>query len=107
MAFVRLVGWAKSPAAADDMCAGLARFRLRSPAIGIDAQAKSRKIVTQASQFEQASLPTLPMNQCSSAVIGQQLEQDRMLHLAIQDDDGLDAGVEGIEACLYLRDHAA
>ena len=47
------------------------------------------------------------MHQGTDAVIGQQLKQHRMRHLAVEDDDTLDPLIERVDACLHLRDHAA
>src|SRR5262245_40643876 len=49
----------------------------------------------------------LAMDQRAGAVVGQQLEQDRVLDLAVDDDDALDALLDRIETGFNLRDHAA
>src|SRR6516162_34252 len=47
------------------------------------------------------------VDQRAGALVGEQLEQDRVLHLAVDDDDTLHALLERIDAGLDLRDHAA
>src|SRR5690606_20762998 len=47
-----------------------------------------------------------PPDQGSRAMIREKFQQDRMGHLAVQDDHGLDAFLHGIDAGLDLRDHA-
>src|SRR5580700_9205725 len=46
-------------------------------------------------------------DQRAGAVVGEQLEQHRVRHLAVKDHDAFDALLEGGDACLYLWDHAA
>src|SRR5258708_19113005 len=48
-----------------------------------------------------------PAHQRAGAVIGEQLEQDRVRHPSVQDDDALDPLLERIETGLDLGDHAA
>src|SRR3977135_1500269 len=47
------------------------------------------------------------MYQRAGTLIGEQFEQDRMLRLAVDDDDALDALLERVDAGFDLRDHAA
>src|SRR5581483_4634788 len=51
--------------------------------------------------------PILFMNQRAGAVVGEQLEQHRVRHLAVEDDDAFDAVLDRINAGLDLGDHAA
>src|SRR5262249_49771880 len=53
-----------------------------------------------------SSLASL-VDQRAGTLIGEQLEQDRVLHLAVDDDDALHALLERIDAGLDLWDHAA
>jgi hypothetical protein len=46
------------------------------------------------------------VDQRSCPEMGQQLEQDGVLDLAVENDYRFDPGLERIEACLDLRDHA-
>ena len=48
-----------------------------------------------------------PHHQRSGAMVGEQLEQHRVRHTAIENDHALDAGVERVEAGFDLGDHAA
>ena len=47
------------------------------------------------------------VDQRAGAVVGEQFEQHRVRHLAVEDDDALDALLERVDAGLDLRDHAA
>src|SRR5207237_2517295 len=47
------------------------------------------------------------VDQRAGALIREQFQQYRMLHLAVDDDDALHALFQGIDAGLDLRDHAA
>src|ERR1700744_5473197 len=47
------------------------------------------------------------VDQRTRALIREQLQQYRMLHLAVDDDDALHALLQRIDAGLDLRDHAA
>ena len=40
------------------------------------------------------------MHQRADAMVGQEFEQHRVRHLAVEDDDALDAAVERVDACL-------
>ena len=46
-------------------------------------------------------------HQRAGAVVGEQFEQHRVRHLAVEDDDALDALLERVDAGLDLGDHAA
>src|ERR1700753_2853861 len=53
---------------------------------------------------------TAAMSACdqgAGAVVGQEFEQDDMRHLAVEDDDAVDATLQRVHAGLDLRDHAA
>ena len=52
--------------------------------------------------FRRASL-----DQRAGAMLGEQFEQHRMRHLAVDDHNGLDAFRDHVEAALDLGDHAA
>ena len=47
------------------------------------------------------------VHQRAGAVVGEQLEQHRVRHLAVEDDDAFDALFERVDAGLDLGDHAA
>src|SRR6201997_3898602 len=47
------------------------------------------------------------VDQRAGALVGEQFEQHGVLHLAVDDDDALDALFQRIYAGLDLRDHAA
>ncbi len=49
----------------------------------------------------------LPRDQRSRTLVGEQLDQHRVRDLAVEDDHALDAALDGVDARLDLRDHAA
>src|SRR4051794_37222190 len=48
-----------------------------------------------------------PPDQRPRAVVGEQLQQHRVRHLSVEDDDRLDALLDGVDAGFDLGDHAA
>src|SRR5271154_1469315 len=50
---------------------------------------------------------SLSHNQCSRAIIGQELDQHRVRDFPVQDHDALDAALKRVDAGLDLGDHAA
>ena len=77
--------------------------------IGLRSPTETQQIEITRFLFQSASETLRPLrdDQRAGAALGEDFEQHRMGRLAVEDDNALHAGLDGVDAGFDLRDHAA